>query len=69
MAVILIFDYQHRYEGAIGRLAEWIREGRLRYREGIVDGIENRLGQLPNFMRRKPWQAPSSSSQGAVATT
>jgi len=36
----LVFDYQHRYEEAIVRLSEWVREGRLRYREDILDGIE-----------------------------
>jgi NADPH-dependent curcumin reductase len=41
MAGLLVFDYQHRYEEAIARLAGWVREGRLRYREDIVDGIEH----------------------------
>lgn len=36
----LVFDYQHRYEEAVGRLADWVRAGRLRYREDIADGIE-----------------------------
>jgi NADPH-dependent curcumin reductase len=37
----LVFDYQHRYEEAILRLSQWIREGRIRYREDILDGIES----------------------------
>jgi NADPH-dependent curcumin reductase len=41
MAGLLIFDYQHRYEEAVARLADWVRDGRLRYREDIVDGIEH----------------------------
>jgi NADPH-dependent curcumin reductase CurA len=40
MAGFLIFDYQHRYEEAVARLADWIREGRLHYREDITEGIE-----------------------------
>lgn len=40
MAGFLIFDYQHRYEEAVGRLADWIRQGRLHYREDVTDGIE-----------------------------
>ncbi len=36
----LVFDYQHRYEEAVGRLADWVRAGRLRYREDIAEGIE-----------------------------
>lgn len=41
MAGFLVFDYQHRYEEAIARLAAWVRDGRLRYREEILEGIEN----------------------------
>jgi NADPH-dependent curcumin reductase CurA len=40
MAGFLAFDYQHRYEEAIGRLAGWLRDGKLTYREDILDGIE-----------------------------
>jgi NADPH-dependent curcumin reductase len=39
MAGFIVFDYQHRYEQAITRLAAWVRQGRLRYREDIQDGI------------------------------
>ena len=41
MGGILVFDYQHRYEEAVARLAEWVRQGRLRYREDIIEGIES----------------------------
>lgn len=51
MAGLLIFDYQHRYEEAIARLAEWVREGRLRYREDIVEGIENCPGAIAELYR------------------
>lgn len=37
----LVFDYQHRYEEAIARLAEWVRAGKLRYREDVLDGLES----------------------------
>jgi len=40
MSGFLAFDYRHRYEEAIARLATWVREGRIRYREDIVEGIE-----------------------------
>jgi NADPH-dependent curcumin reductase CurA len=36
----LIFDYQHRYEEAVARLADWVRAGRIQYREDISEGIE-----------------------------
>jgi hypothetical protein len=51
MAGLLIFDYQHRYEEAVGRLAEWVRTGRLRYREEIIDGIENCPGAIAELYR------------------
>ena len=40
MAGFLIFDYQHRYEEAVARLAAWVRERRIHYREDMTDGIE-----------------------------
>jgi NADPH-dependent curcumin reductase CurA len=51
MSGFLAFDYQHRYEEAITRLAAWVREGRLRYREEIVDGIENCQGVIAELYR------------------
>lgn len=40
MQGFLVWDYEHRYEEAIKRLAAWVRDGSLRYREEILDGIE-----------------------------
>ncbi len=51
MSGFLAFDYQHRYEEAIARLAAWVREGRIRYREEIVDGIENCPGAIAELYR------------------
>lgn len=51
MSGLLIFDYQHRYEEAIARLAEWVRAGRLRFREEIVDGIEHCPGAIAALYR------------------
>jgi NADPH-dependent curcumin reductase len=36
----LFFDYMHRYDEAVRRLAQWVRDGRLRYREDVLDGLE-----------------------------
>ena len=36
-----IFSYAAHYEHARKRLARWLAEGRLAYREDIVDGLEN----------------------------
>jgi hypothetical protein len=41
MSGLLIFDYAHRYEEAVARLADWVRAGKLRYREDISEGIEH----------------------------
>ena len=40
MQGFLVWDYEHRYDEAVARLARWVREGKLRYREEIVQGIE-----------------------------
>ena len=40
MQGFLVWDYEHRYNEAVTRLAAWIRSGQLRYREEILDGLE-----------------------------
>jgi NADPH-dependent curcumin reductase CurA len=37
----LVTDYLHRADEAIGRLARWLAEGKLRYSEHVTEGIEN----------------------------
>jgi len=51
MSGLLIFDYLHRYEEAIARLAPWVRDGKLRYREDISDGIEHCPGAIAALYR------------------
>jgi NADPH-dependent curcumin reductase len=51
MSGLLIFDYAHRYEEAVNRLAAWVREGKLRYREDIADGIEHCPGAIAELYR------------------
>ena len=51
MAGFLVLDYQHRYEEAVTRLAEWVRQGCLRYREDIIDGIESCPGAIAGLYR------------------
>jgi NADPH-dependent curcumin reductase CurA len=51
MSGFLVFDYQHRYEEAVMRLAAWVREGRIRYREEIRDGIEACPGAIAELYR------------------
>lgn len=40
MQGFVIFDHMDRYEASVAQLAAWVREGRLAYREDILDGIE-----------------------------
>src|SRR5665213_1710995 len=40
MQGFLAFDYAARFPEAIAQLSAWIREGRLRYREEFLDGID-----------------------------
>jgi NADPH-dependent curcumin reductase CurA len=51
MQGFIVFDYQHRYEEAVSRLADWVRAGRLRYREDILDGIEHAPGAIAGLYR------------------
>lgn len=51
MSGFLVFDYAHRYEEAVARLAEWVRAGALRYREDIADGIEHCPGAIAELYR------------------
>ena len=46
MQGFLTTDYAARYEEAISDLVGWIREGRLRYREDILKGMEAAPGSI-----------------------
>jgi NADPH-dependent curcumin reductase CurA len=37
----LYFDFQQRFGEALPRLAQWLAEGKIRYTEDIVEGIEH----------------------------
>ncbi len=37
----LLFDYTARFDEALADLKQWVRDGRLAYREDIVDGLEH----------------------------
>jgi NADPH-dependent curcumin reductase len=40
MQGFVIFDHMDFYESSVAQLADWVRAGRLRYREDILDGIK-----------------------------
>lgn len=37
----IVSDYSDRFGEGISQLAEWVSEGRLKYKENIVEGLEN----------------------------
>jgi NADPH:quinone reductase len=41
MEGFLINDYAHRFEEAGMRLAQWVADGTIRWREHVTDGLEN----------------------------
>ena len=41
MEGFLVFQFANRHDEGRQRIAQWIREGKLKYREDIVEGIEN----------------------------
>ncbi len=41
MEGFLVFNFAHKHEHARQRMAEWIRSGELRYKEDVVEGLEN----------------------------
>jgi NADPH-dependent curcumin reductase CurA len=47
----LVFDYAARHDEARRALGQWVREGKLKYRERIVDGIENAPRAFLEMMR------------------
>jgi len=51
MQGFIVFDHPHRYEEAVTRLADWVRAGKLRYREDVLDGIEQAPGAIAGLYR------------------
>jgi hypothetical protein len=51
MQGFVYFDHVARLEEAVARLAGWLREGKLRHREDILDGIEQAPGAIAGLYR------------------
>ena len=47
----LVLDYAARYAEALKELTPWVREGRIRYREDILEGIEQAPGSIAGLYR------------------
>ncbi|HYU38851.1 MAG TPA: zinc-binding dehydrogenase, partial [Acidimicrobiia bacterium] len=41
MEGFIVLDYRDRFLDAILQLGQWVQEGRIRYAEDVVDGLEN----------------------------
>ena len=51
MQGFVIFDHVQRYPEALQELENWVRNGQIRYREDIVDGIEQAPGSIAELYR------------------
>ena len=51
MQGFLIFDYAERYPEALRELESWVRAGQIRYREDILDGIEQAPDSIAGLYR------------------
>ena len=51
MEGFIVTSFQARFEEGRARLAQWIRDGKLKYREDVTDGIENAPEQFIELMR------------------
>jgi NADPH-dependent curcumin reductase CurA len=51
MQGFLIWDYEHRYQEAVARLAAWVRSGQLRYREEILEGLDQAPDAIAGLYR------------------
>ena len=51
MEGFIVTSFSAKFEEGRTRLAQWIRDGKLKYREDITDGIENAPKQFIELMR------------------
>ena len=51
MEGFLVFHYANRYDEGRRRIARWIREGKMKYKEDVVEGIENAPAAFIGMMR------------------
>jgi len=47
----LVFDFKDEYAEANARLAEWVDQGKLKYRESVVHGIQNAPAAFRGLLR------------------
>jgi NADPH-dependent curcumin reductase CurA len=49
----IVFDFAARYRDGLAQLAEWVRQGKLKYREHFVDGLECAPAALIGLLQGK----------------
>jgi hypothetical protein len=49
----IVFDFAARYKEGLAQLGAWVREGTLKYREDVVDGLESAPGALIGLLQGK----------------
>jgi NADPH-dependent curcumin reductase CurA len=49
----IVFDFAPRYKEGLAQLTEWLRQGKLKYREDVVDGLERAPGALIGLLQGK----------------
>ena len=53
MQGFIIFDYAERFTEALQEITQWVRQGMIRYREDILEGIEQAPGSVAGLYRGK----------------
>ena len=51
MQGLIVFDWASRYPEGMAQMAAWIKEGKLKYREDVIEGIENMPAALIRVLR------------------
>jgi NADPH:quinone reductase len=51
MEGFLVSDYAHRFDEAAQRLARWVAEGKIRWREDVTEGLENAPAAFMGMLR------------------
>jgi NADPH-dependent curcumin reductase CurA len=51
MEGFLVNDYAHRFDEAAPRLARWVAEGKIRWREDVTEGLENAPAAFMGMLR------------------
>jgi hypothetical protein len=51
MEGFLVTDYAHRFDEAAARLARWVAEGKISWREDVTEGLENAPAAFMGMLR------------------